>query len=393
MAQTLTRQLTLACSCTGLEAVPDRVHLLPAGEVWGFDGRGPYRLDDPSAVIAASQALIDAGQARIDYGHAAWIGADQGAGAENAGFLTDLDYIPPDQGGEAASGLWGTVRWTETARRKLAERAFTALSPVFEHDAEGRVLRLLGGGLTNKPNLPLTALAARTQGGSAGNGPGSQGGGGSPPPALHAAHAVTAHADTGQATPSPTAPEVPMALADQLARVFGLPDAASEDAIVTYARQLMDAFARADDCLDAVRNALALPHDTAPDQVATAVQSRSAGTADLAATVATLQAQVDTLLQEQVAGQVDRLIAGGRALPAERDTLIAMANRMPDHFRRLLQERPVVLPMGESRLGARPPCARNGGSGRNLDAGALALCSQLGIAPDAYAKTLAAETR
>jgi len=399
MVHTPNRQLALASSWTDLDAVPDRVHLLPAGEVWGFDGRGPYRLDDAARVIQASQARIDAGQARIDYGHAAWIGADHGAGAENAGFLTGLEFIPDSTAqtratGGRAPGLWGTVRWTETARRKLAERAFTALSPVFEHDADGRVIRVLGGGLTNKPNLPLTALATC-------NGGHGDGGTGAPRVALHALPS------TGPATsdpdPSPdrrpsdaaTAPHTTdtTPLAEQLAKIFGLPDAASEAAIVTYACQLRAAFEQADDCLAAVRKALQLSHDAAPEQIATSIQSRTSAAGALSADVAALQEQVTTLTQQRVADQVDGLIAQGRALPVERETLLAMATRMPDHFRRVLRNRPVLLPFGKSRLAGHPSAAVPSGCRGPADGATLALCSHLGITPEAFAKTQTAEPR
>ncbi|MEI6100087.1 MAG: hypothetical protein WCS20_17730, partial [Alphaproteobacteria bacterium] len=54
--------------------VPDWVHLLPSasGELRTFDGRGPYRVVDPAAVIAASFAADprDASGLLVDENHA-----------------------------------------------------------------------------------------------------------------------------------------------------------------------------------------------------------------------------------------------------------------------------------------------------------------------------------
>ncbi len=255
-------------------AVPPSIHLLPAGTVTGTDGRGPYRLDDPAAVIAATQPLIDQGRLRVDYGHASLLGADGGAGAENAGFIRALEARP--------DGIWATVDWTDDARRKIAGRAYQAVSPVFEHDPDGRILRLLGAGLTNKPNLPLVALSAED-----------------PAVAAHSLGALTAR------------------LAELGDRIAALEHARTE-------------------------------------------------------------------------AEVDRLIGDGRALPAERATLVAMATRMPAEFAALQQSRPVLLPLGDSGLGTAR--AAHGANARRLDPDSVAVCAALGLDPAAFLATATAET-
>jgi phage I-like protein len=53
------------------------------------------------------------------------------------------------------------VQWGAAGRALFAEEAYRGISPVFEHDKSGRVLRVLRASLTNTPNLcGLTALHA-----------------------------------------------------------------------------------------------------------------------------------------------------------------------------------------------------------------------------------------
>lgn len=127
------------------------VQLLPAGTFHGRDGRGPYKIANPHALIAASQKLVDRDEARVDYGHEYFQGANNGASAENAGFIKKYEV--------RNGSIWALVQWTETAARKITERAFRGISPVFKHDISGFVQCIIGAGLTNKPNLDLLALS------------------------------------------------------------------------------------------------------------------------------------------------------------------------------------------------------------------------------------------
>jgi len=66
-------------------APPEWIQLIPAGSFHGRDGRGPYVLSDPPAVIAATNALRMKAGIPIDYDHAIDFGAPQGAPAPAAG--------------------------------------------------------------------------------------------------------------------------------------------------------------------------------------------------------------------------------------------------------------------------------------------------------------------
>ena len=107
-------------------------------------------------MAAASAALkLDAG-IPIDYDHAIDFAAPEGRPAPAAGWIKEL---------EAREGaLWGRVEWTEHGAAALATKEYRYISPVFEHDEGGVVLRLLRAALTNNPNLYLKAIAARGAG-------------------------------------------------------------------------------------------------------------------------------------------------------------------------------------------------------------------------------------
>ena len=137
----------------GAAAAPEWIELLPAGVFYGRDGRGPFRLDDPAAVIASTTALQMNAGLPIDYDHATDFGAPEGRPAPAAGWIRELEV----RGG----AVWGRVEWTARAASSIVAREYRYVSPVFQFDPkDGVVTRLLRAGLTNNPNLHLTAIAA-----------------------------------------------------------------------------------------------------------------------------------------------------------------------------------------------------------------------------------------
>lgn len=137
------------------EGAPEWVHLLPAaqGEIHTYDARGPYRLADIEAVIAASMQS-ERGMP-IDENHATDTAMQNGNGAPARGWIKELQA--------RADGLWGRVEWTKAGAELLADRAYRGISPVFNHLADKTITRVLRASLTNKPNLKgLVALNEET---------------------------------------------------------------------------------------------------------------------------------------------------------------------------------------------------------------------------------------
>jgi phage I-like protein len=152
MSNTVTMTaITLARNAEG--GAPDRVQLLPPGpEISGRDGRR-WTLDDPAELVRAFQA--GGTDLPIDWEHASVVAAPLGMPAPAAGWITALE-VDPD------GSLWGRVEWTEEGGRAVASRAYRYLSPAFAHDKELRIRRIQNAGLTNSPNLRMTALNRTT---------------------------------------------------------------------------------------------------------------------------------------------------------------------------------------------------------------------------------------
>ncbi|MGH8012572.1 MAG: phage protease, partial [Candidatus Binataceae bacterium] len=143
---------THAAALAGDGTAPKWIELLPLGEFRGRDGRGPFKLDDPAKVIAATRALdMDAG-IPIDFDHATDYGAPRGNPAPAAGWIKELAV--------GDGFLCGRVEWTRPGAEAVAAKRWRYVSPVFEHSDDGKVIRLLRAGLTNNPNLKLPAIAA-----------------------------------------------------------------------------------------------------------------------------------------------------------------------------------------------------------------------------------------
>lgn len=129
-------------------APPEWLHLLPAGEVRTVDGRGPYRIADPAALVAASVA---AGKLPLDENHSTDRAAPRGEPAPARGWITTLEARD--------DGIWGRVEWTAEALRTSLHQAYRGVSPAIFHQPDGTITAIARASLTNTPNLAgLVAL-------------------------------------------------------------------------------------------------------------------------------------------------------------------------------------------------------------------------------------------
>ncbi len=126
---------------------PEWIHLIPAGQVLRTgDTRGPYRVNDPAAIVAAST-----GKLPIDENHAIDLAAPRGEASPARGYIVELQ--------SRDDGIWGRTEWTEAGRALVADRAYLGISPVIIHDSQKNVLSIARASLTNRPNLQgLTSL-------------------------------------------------------------------------------------------------------------------------------------------------------------------------------------------------------------------------------------------
>mgnify|MGYP003631834725 FL=1 len=129
---------------------PEWVHLLPNGHMTARDGR-QFDLGDPAAVILAFET--HGADLPIDYEHQVdRPEATLKGPVPAAGWIKAL--------AANASGLWGQVEWTATARDLIRRKEYRYLSPSFLHNMAGQIMKLKGAGLVHRPPLHLKALAS-----------------------------------------------------------------------------------------------------------------------------------------------------------------------------------------------------------------------------------------
>lgn len=130
---------------------PDWIELIPTGPtVTGRDGR-TWLWDEIAHQLVLTAFASRGIDAVIDWEHATEVAAPQGSPAPAAGWIDRLEL--------RSGALWGHVDWTPRAGVQVAAKEYRFVSPVFDYDdASRRIVRMVSVGLTNKPNLVLTAL-------------------------------------------------------------------------------------------------------------------------------------------------------------------------------------------------------------------------------------------
>ncbi|MGE7992544.1 phage protease [Pseudomonas sp. NPDC089554] len=130
---------------------PDWIELIPSGPtVTGRDGR-TWLFDELGQQLVLAAFAGRGIDMVIDWEHATEVAAPKGEEAPAAGWIDRLEL--------RNGALWGHVDWTPRAGVQVAAKEYRFVSPVFDYDdAYRRILRMVSVGLTNKPNLVLTAL-------------------------------------------------------------------------------------------------------------------------------------------------------------------------------------------------------------------------------------------
>lgn len=324
--------------------VPEWVHLLPAaqGEIRTFDGRGPYRVTNPAAIIAASFSADprDQNGLIIDENHSSMLGAPLGLSSPARGKIVAMEA--------RADGVWGKVDWSETGRTLLAERAYRGISPVVIHDKSGAIVRIKNAALVNYPNLrELTALNQETS----------------------------------------------MSFMAQLAERLGLPANSTEAAVLAAIPAAATATAL-QSAMSEIGLALGVEGGDGAAILAAARSQSRAQPAELVAMQAEMASMATELNTLKTAGKrkaaetfVDGAIAQVRAgVKPQRDRFIAMHMADPTATEELI----AGLPSLGAGAGAAAPTSA-GGEIVSLNAEQIAVARQLGVSEDAYLKTLKAE--
>ncbi|MBU0665355.1 MAG: phage protease [Proteobacteria bacterium] len=153
-AENLTTDHVLALNVAlGDGAPPEWVELIPAGRtVTGIDGRS-WINDQPQGILDHfARYKAHNRELPIDYEHASELKAPNGEQAPAAAWGTELAIR---EGGS----IWARVEWTPKGLEAVANREYRYLSPVLIYEKKSsRIVGIASVGLTNKPNLTLTAL-------------------------------------------------------------------------------------------------------------------------------------------------------------------------------------------------------------------------------------------
>lgn len=318
----------------GSFAPPEWVHLVPAGKMRVQDGRGPWQLDDPAAVVLASQAHLPL---LIDEVHATDLAAPEGRSAPARGWVEELQVRD--------NGIWGRVEWTPSGVTLLSERAYRGISPALRLEKKsGRVLAILRASLTNTPNLlDLVTLNQQDH-------------------------------DT-------------MDLIEQLRALHGLPAEADAAAVVAACRGAHEAASGAATALNSIAEAAGLPAGQDATALASAISAARKAAGDssrMAAELVSLQSQLTTLrnenARERAVAAVDGAIRAGKVIPGSlREHYIT--RHMSDA--KSVETELAAMPALNSGGIIKPPPADGGEA--EPDADEAKIIALLGIDPKSYA--------
>lgn len=283
-------------------AVPEWVHLAPAGTFRGNDGRGPFTLENPDDVIRAS---MSAGKLALDENHSTDLAAPKGEPAPARGWIVEMQM--------RSDGLWGRVEWTGAGRSLVEDKAYRGISPVLMSTKAGKLLRILRASLVNDPNLTLTTLHSREKDMDLLS-------------RLRKALGLKDDATEDTAITAVTSHAAIAAAAGKVAQAGGLKADATGDELVTH----LNARATPDPKLEAIKaglKAAGVDFDQASaEQITTHLQARGTGDVELRKTVTTLQSQLTTLQNETALAKatafVDEAIGAGKPILPLRDHYI-----------------------------------------------------------------------
>jgi phage I-like protein len=348
-------------------SAPEWIELLPAGDFAGRDGRGPFRLSNPAAVVTATSGLkMDAGLP-IDYDHATDFAAPSGRPAPAAGWIRAIEVRD--------GALWGRVEWTSHGRSAVVTREYRYISPVFEYSQDGEVQRLLRAALTNNPNLYLTAISARAARGES------------------VFPKVSVHQHTGAAQDRSQQRESADGLESQLRQILGLDSESKPEEIAAEVSRVIAERRRGN----------TVEEDT---PAAFELQSAVVGSIGDPARYVPIE-QFENILtelnqlratssRERASYRVDAAMKAGKLVPAQREWAIAYCQANLSGFEEFITRQPAMVAGVTTGFDGEPAAARNGIGGRHHEglasrsAGAmltrteLTVCARLGLKPNDY---------
>ncbi len=290
--------------------------LIPPGQqIIGRDGR---RFTNPNPQLIIDQFTANGADLPVDIEHATELKAPQGEPAPAYGWIKAVRVSD-------AGAIEGFIEWTEQGQAIVDSKQYRYLSPVFYFSKDNNaIIKLTSAGLTNQPNLQLTAL-------------------------------------NHQQIPQ----EDDMSL-KAMAKLLGLPEDASADAVLAATQKAV--------------NSAATPSldKFVPRADYSAMEQRALNAEQKLATAA--QAQIDKAINTAV----DDAIAAGKIAPSSKDYHLnaCRADGGLGRFTAFVASAPVLT---QTAINSQVPPAS--GNTTQLNPEEKAVCSQMGIAEDAFLKS------
>lgn len=280
--------------------------------------------------VEDAQAVVTASMAAghgivLDFVHQTQLAKKTGGDAPAAGWITDMAVKD--------GAIWGSVNWTKRGKEALANRDYRFISPAFFHDQKsGAIRKIVSASLVNDPAIDTL-------------------------PAL-------AHKEISMDKPSPAA-------------TAAAPAASRADAIAALREKH-----QGDEATLALLSHAIEPETAAPAAAAEPDPSKFAPIGvvkDLSQQLASLRAEVAS---GKAADAVAAAEAESKVSPAMREWALELASKDPEAFAAFVKNAPKLVADGVADALAKPA----GGSG--LSADQLAICTNMGLDPVAYAKSL-----
>jgi len=304
--------------------IPAKLNLLPAGDfVAGRDGR---RWTKHNAEVIAQKSNEYLPQHPIDENHSTDLKASKGESAPAMGWFTNIEA-------KEDGSIWADVSWTARGKAALESQEYRYISPVFEVDPSGEIVKILRAGLTNTPNIDLPALNS-TQTGQAGN------------------------------------PAKETKMDKELCKALGLREDATENEAI------------------AAVNALKTQVNSARNVDLTAYAPR-ADLAQMEARAAQAEKQLAELnaaqLKEKAVAAVEKAVADRKIAPASKDAYLAMCATQEglSNFSKIMESTPALIPAGTSAAAGEPPAT---GTAAELNAEDESFCKAMGYTHEEWLK-------
>ncbi len=318
----------------------------------------------------------------VDYEHAAEL-SGPGQKAVAAGWISGFT--------KKADGLWARVKeWTEDARRHIEAREYKYISPAWAsksmdpRTSEMAGAELLSVALVNKPHfVGMEPLFASTK-----------------------FHLVEKEKEKEDGMD----PKL-------LAKALGLPEDSDEETILAAASDLKEKASKKEEPSKAVASKevlemLGLEEGATADDVKVALASHGKkaekkegekeGDSAILAGIKAIGERLDgvekahkdstvALAKKECEELIDGAIKAGKVFPYEREELVALAGAQPADVTRLIEKRPVIVPINQRIAGGKAPDGKEGAV--VITASQAAINSQLGVSEEEYKKHFAAKNK